>query len=166
MAKRSTLSSIKPKGWNHSSIDLRVTLRNKALTKLALDSPILFRATSTVAATAAFAAPSTYQLDPTHTYPSFEADHMGGLSKWRGKFEKSSGTVTLAIAPPLGHPATNVVVVVESNRATPAPPRAYSIKYPRPLQYQGLTLKMIIIITVAMIKAFTWMLRFFILIVV
>ena len=42
----------------------------------------------------AFAA-DTYQLDPTHTYPSFEADHFGGLSTWRGKFIKSSGTVTL-----------------------------------------------------------------------
>jgi polyisoprenoid-binding protein YceI len=37
----------------------------------------------------------TYNLDPTHTYPSFEADHMGGLSIWRGKFDKSSGVVTL-----------------------------------------------------------------------
>ncbi|WP_310119455.1 YceI family protein [Paraburkholderia terricola] len=43
----------------------------------------------------AFAAADTYQLDPTHTYPSFEADHFGGLSVWRGKFAKSSGTVTL-----------------------------------------------------------------------
>ena len=39
----------------------------------------------------AFAAASTYQLDPSHTYPSFEADHMGGLSVWRGKFDKSGG---------------------------------------------------------------------------
>lgn len=42
----------------------------------------------------AFAA-DTYQLDPKHTYPSFEADHMGGLSVWRGKFTKTTGTVTL-----------------------------------------------------------------------
>ena len=55
----------------------------------------LVAALSAVATTAAFAAPATYQLDPTHTYPSFEADHMGGLSKWRGKFDKSSGTFTL-----------------------------------------------------------------------
>ena len=41
----------------------------------------------------AFAAPVTYVLDPTHTYPSFEADHMGGLSVWRGKFDTSSGKV-------------------------------------------------------------------------
>jgi polyisoprenoid-binding protein YceI len=43
----------------------------------------------------AFAGVSTYQLDPEHTYPSFEADHIGGLSVWRGKFDKSQGTVTL-----------------------------------------------------------------------
>jgi polyisoprenoid-binding protein YceI len=42
----------------------------------------------------AFAA-ATYQLDPNHTYPSFEADHFGGLSVWRGKFTKTTGTVTL-----------------------------------------------------------------------
>src|SRR5271154_2721610 len=41
----------------------------------------------------AFAAPVTYTLDPSHTYPSFEADHMGGLSVWRGKFDTSSGKV-------------------------------------------------------------------------
>ena len=35
----------------------------------------------------AFAAPVTYVLDPAHTYPSFQADHMGGLSVWRGKFD-------------------------------------------------------------------------------
>ncbi len=49
----------------------------------------------TAAATAATAAPATYNLDPTHTYPSFEADHFGGLSTWRGKFDKSSGKVVL-----------------------------------------------------------------------
>jgi len=43
----------------------------------------------------AIAAPATYQADPAHTYPSFEADHMGGMSVWRGKFDSSSGTVVL-----------------------------------------------------------------------
>ncbi len=42
----------------------------------------------------AFAAADTYTIDPGHTYPSFEADHMG-LSVLRGKFTKTSGTVTL-----------------------------------------------------------------------
>jgi len=44
---------------------------------------------------AAFAAPVTYNIDSNHTYPSFEADHMGGLSTWRGKFNSTSGTITL-----------------------------------------------------------------------
>lgn len=42
----------------------------------------------------AFAAVDTYSIDPSHTYPSFEADHMG-LSVWRGKYTKTSGSVTL-----------------------------------------------------------------------
>ena len=36
----------------------------------------------------------TYNIEPSHTYPSFEADHMG-ISVWRGKFTKSSGKVVL-----------------------------------------------------------------------
>ena len=44
---------------------------------------------------AATAAPVTYDLDPSHTYPSFEADHFGGLSTWRGKFNQSRGVVVL-----------------------------------------------------------------------
>ncbi len=42
----------------------------------------------------ASAAETRYEIDPQHTYPSFEADHMG-LSHWRGKFNRTSGTVTL-----------------------------------------------------------------------
>ncbi|KQV60495.1 polyisoprenoid-binding protein [Pelomonas sp. Root1217] len=48
--------------------------------------PVLF------AATLAQAAPATYVVDPAHTYPSFEADHMG-MSFWRGKLTKNSGTI-------------------------------------------------------------------------
>ena len=42
----------------------------------------------------AVAAVDTYKIDPSHTYPSFEADHMG-ISFWRGKYKQTSGTVTL-----------------------------------------------------------------------
>jgi polyisoprenoid-binding protein YceI len=42
----------------------------------------------------AMSAPVSYTIDPTHTYPSFEADHMG-VSIWRGKMNKNSGTVVL-----------------------------------------------------------------------
>lgn len=41
----------------------------------------------------AFAADS-YTIDPSHTYPSFQADHMG-ISYLRGKFTKTSGTIVL-----------------------------------------------------------------------
>jgi polyisoprenoid-binding protein YceI len=44
---------------------------------------------------AALAAPATYKIDPEHTHPSFEADHFGGMSVWRGMFDKATGTVTL-----------------------------------------------------------------------
>jgi polyisoprenoid-binding protein YceI len=44
---------------------------------------------------AAMAAPVTYQIDPGHTYPSFEADHFNGMSIWRGKMTKTSGTIIL-----------------------------------------------------------------------
>ena len=41
------------------------------------------------------AAPATYNVDPEHTYPSFEADHFGGVSVWRGKFNQTSGTIVI-----------------------------------------------------------------------
>jgi len=59
---------------------------------------------------AAAAAPVTYNVDPNHTYPSFEADHMGGLSTWRGKFNKSSGTVVLDVEAKTG----TVEIVIET----------------------------------------------------
>ncbi len=52
-------------------------------------------AAATFVSAAALATPVTYNLDPNHTYPSFEADHFGGLSIWRGKFDSSSGRVVL-----------------------------------------------------------------------
>ncbi len=53
----------------------------------------LVAAVLVVCAAPAFA--DTYTVMPDHTYPSFEADHFGGLSVWRGKFNKSSGKITL-----------------------------------------------------------------------
>ncbi|KAF1028615.1 MAG: Protein YceI [Burkholderia plantarii] len=62
-----------------------------------MNKTLMFAAGALAAALSipAFAEPATYQFDPSHTYPSFEADHFGGLSVWRGKFDTSSGTVTL-----------------------------------------------------------------------
>ena len=51
--------------------------------------------TSLLVAGSVLAAPVTYRVDPAHTYPSFEADHLGGLSVFRGKMTTSSGTIVL-----------------------------------------------------------------------
>ena len=54
-----------------------------------------------VAAAAAFAAPHasaqahSYTLDPFHTFLHFEVDHLGGMSKMRGRFDKVGGKFTL-----------------------------------------------------------------------
>jgi len=37
----------------------------------------------------ASAAVEHYTIDPNHTYPSFQAAHIGGISFWRGKFDRS-----------------------------------------------------------------------------
>ncbi|HEY0502324.1 MAG TPA: YceI family protein [Lysobacter sp.] len=51
-------------------------------------------AAALAATAAATAAPAVYEIDPMHTFPSFEADHMG-ISTWRGKFNDSRGEITL-----------------------------------------------------------------------
>ena len=81
----------------------------------------------------ASAAPATFTVDSDHTYPSFEADHFG-VSVWRGKMNKSSGTVVLdrarrtgsvtvvtdlsSIAAPMHWPHSSVTISV-SMRARP-----------------------------------------------
>lgn len=42
----------------------------------------------------AHAAPVKYEIEPSHTYPSFAAPHLG-ISWWRGKFNSTKGTVML-----------------------------------------------------------------------
>ena len=54
---------------------------------------LVLASVAALATTSVFGAPVTYVLDSHHTYPSFEADHMGGLSIWRGKFSDTSGKV-------------------------------------------------------------------------
>jgi polyisoprenoid-binding protein YceI len=58
--------------------------------------------------TAAHAAPTTYNFDPDHTHPSFEVDHFGGLSVWRGIFKKTTGKVTLDPAAKTGAVSVNI----------------------------------------------------------
>ena len=60
-------------------------------------------------AATAFAA-DTYTVEPNHTYPSFEADHMG-ISVWRGKFTKTSGNIVLDRAAKTG----TVDITIDAN---------------------------------------------------
>jgi polyisoprenoid-binding protein YceI len=60
----------------------------------------------------ATAAPVNYEIDPTHTYPSFEADHLGGLSVWRGKFNKTAGKIVLDKA--AGSGGVDLIVEMDS----------------------------------------------------
>jgi polyisoprenoid-binding protein YceI len=73
------------------------TLRSAALNRHLIATGVL-----ALIASSALAVPTTYNLDPRHTYPSFEADHFGGISVWRGKFNRSSGVVTLDVAAKTG----------------------------------------------------------------
>ena len=66
---------------------MRYAARCAARVAALLATLALMISTSTVHA-------QTYNIDPGHTYPSFEADHLG-LSFWRGKFTKTSGKVVL-----------------------------------------------------------------------
>ncbi len=47
------------------------------------------------------AAPESYTLDPYHTYPNFEVDHLG-YSKMRGRFDKNAGKFTIDTAAKTG----------------------------------------------------------------
>jgi len=72
------------------------------------------------------AAEEQFKIDADHTYPSFEFSHMG-ISVWRGKFDKTSGSVTLdreartgsvevrveAASVDFGHRAMNEVAISE-----------------------------------------------------
>jgi len=49
----------------------------------------------------ASASPVTYTIDPNHTHPEFEADHLG-VSIWRGLFKRTSGTIILDSAAQTG----------------------------------------------------------------
>lgn len=58
-----------------------------------------------------FAEADNYKIEVHHTYPSFEMPHMG-ISIWRGKFNKTSGTITLDRAAKTG--TTNIQIDVAS----------------------------------------------------
>jgi len=83
---------------------MKISLRNTLLACVPLACALL-------ACGSAAAAPVSYKVDPDHTYPSFEADHLG-MSVWRGKFNKSSGKITL------DKTAGSGTVEVETNAAS------------------------------------------------
>ena len=57
-------------------------------------SPPLLSACLLAAFAGAAQATDTYTIDPNHTFPSFEVTHLG-WSTFRGRFDRTSGTVTL-----------------------------------------------------------------------
>lgn len=67
---------------------------------------ILFAAALTLPV-AAQASPENYTLDPYHTYPYFEIDHLG-VSTVRGMFRKSSGKFSVDSAAKSGSVEINV----------------------------------------------------------
>ena len=73
--------------------------------------PALLGVVLGVFATAAVAEEKTYTVDSNHTYPSFEADHGTG-SYWRGKFNSSSGTITMDQAAQSG--MVNITIDMDS----------------------------------------------------
>ncbi|TXH04546.1 MAG: polyisoprenoid-binding protein [Nevskiaceae bacterium] len=64
-----------------------------------------------VASASATAAPVTYTLDSSHSFETFQYRHMG-LSFVRGRFDKTSGTITLDQAAKTG--SADIVIDVNS----------------------------------------------------
>lgn len=56
--------------------------------------PVTVLALAGLIATPVFAAPETYAVDPSHTYPRFEYNHFG-YSNQVQRFNKTSGTIVL-----------------------------------------------------------------------
>jgi len=88
------------------------------------------------------AAPVAYNVDPEHTHPSFEVDHFGGISTWRGTFKKTTGSVELDTAAQTG--TVDVVIDTASidfahdklNAHVSSPEMLDVVKYPT-AQYSG-----------------------------
>ncbi len=75
--------------------------------KTTLITAALFSAFST----AALAEPSTYAIDSSHTFASFEYTHLG-FSKQRSRFNDTTGTITLDPKAKTG--SANVTILVSS----------------------------------------------------
>jgi len=64
---------------------------------------------------AAFAAAESYVIEPVHSQPMFEVQHMGGFSNQHGSFGKLSGKITLDRAAKTG--SIDVVIDTTSIRS-------------------------------------------------
>jgi polyisoprenoid-binding protein YceI len=93
----------------------------------------------------ALGAPVTYTIDPNHTHPEFEADHLGGVSIWRGLFKRTSGTIildeaaqtgTLDVAVDIGSVEFGNDKLNEEAVNSSAPPIFEAPKYPT-ARYKG-----------------------------
>lgn len=62
-------------------------------------------------ATSALAEPSTYNIDASHTFASFEYTHLG-FSKQRSRFNDTTGTITLDQKAKTG--SANIAILVSS----------------------------------------------------
>ena len=62
---------------------------------------------------AAVAAPVNYKIDPQHTFPHFSISHLG-FSTMHGRFDKTSGTITLDTAAKTG----SMDISIETNSVT------------------------------------------------
>lgn len=75
---------------NHTATALKSNSKsNSRLLNAALATLVVAAGVYTSASHAA-----DYTIDPSHTYPAFEADHLGGVSKWRGKINKTDGKLS------------------------------------------------------------------------
>jgi polyisoprenoid-binding protein YceI len=59
--------------------------------------PMIYAVLASIAALPAAAEPESFTIDPNHTYPSWEVGHMG-LSVQRGRFNRTTGKVTIDTA--------------------------------------------------------------------
>jgi polyisoprenoid-binding protein YceI len=64
-----------------------------------------------LAAATCLAAPEDYVIDPGHTFPSFEVQHQG-VSTQRGRFNRTSGKVTLD--PEAGKGSVDIIIDARS----------------------------------------------------
>src|ERR1700730_6236403 len=112
------------------------TLKESDLNKHLIVSAVL-----ALIAGSAIATPTTYNLDPRHTYPSFESDHFHGISVWRGKFTKSSGVVLLDVAAKTGTVDVSIDTASIDTGNVPLDTRVKSADFLDAAQYPTATFK-------------------------